>query len=297
MTVTLQDVLDEGYIDRINAKKMLLGGDVYEDNEEFYSEKKQNASSEAMFLQEYMCIPADAEAVQAVTEDDLRKMMIPQGEIFKPPRAGGRYYAGIDIGRNRDLTVFWVVEDVSTATQPLLVTRHVEVMNKEKFSTQERRLALLIQQWRPYKCLIDGTNIGAGVAENLAERFSNVEDIKITRTTRPLWISNLIGFTKRIETCLQVPDTNEVWEDFLSVERYINKEGKEDFFIPSHKERGHGDRFMSLVLCLEAFTRCRSLARYTLETEGTLTTEVKSQKEINKEVLKVRKRRSRISGF
>ena len=299
-TLTLLDVLDQGYLDKINAKKMLVGGDVYESNEQFYNEKKQNASSEAMFMQEYMAVPADADAVQAVTEDDLRKMMRPQGEIFQAPRSGGRYYAGIDIGRNRDLTVFWVVEDVSTSTHPLLVTRYVETMKKEKFPTQERRLAELIKQWRPYKCLIDGTNIGAGVAENLAERFGeSVEDIKITRTTRPLWISNLIGFTRRAETCLHVPDTNEVWEDFLSVERYINKEGKEDFFIPSHKERGHGDRFCALVLCLEAFTRIRSLSRYTLERDNTIQTEVKSQKQISKEALKSRPRRrpSRMSGM
>ena len=94
-----------------------------------------------------------------------------------------------------------------------------------------------------------------------------------------------------------MPDTNEVWEDFLSVERYINKEGKEEFFIPSHKERGHGDRFMALVLCLEAFTRCRSLARYTLQGEGMLETQMKSQKQIAKETLKRNPRRSRMSGF
>jgi phage FluMu gp28-like protein len=171
-------------------------------------------------------------------------------------------------------------------------------MKKVTFSTQERRLAELIKQWRPYKCLIDGTNVGAGIAESLSERFgTTVEKIVITRITRPLWISNLIGFTRRSETCLHVPDTNEVWEDFLSVERYINKEGKEDFFIPSHKERGHGDRFMALVLCLEAFTRIRSLARYTLENDNTLQTEMKSQKEISKEIVKSGRRRSRMAGM
>lgn len=297
LSINLVDALNDGYLHTLNRINSLVNKKQYTTNQEFFDEEKAQASSEEMFLQENMCVPADADAVQAVTEDDLRKMMRPQSEIFQSPRSGGRYFAGIDIGRNRDLTVFWVVEDISTSSHPLLVTRYVETMKKETFSTQERRLAQLIKEWRPYKCLIDGTNIGAGIAENLSERFGEtVENIKITRVTRPLWISNLIGFTRRSETCLHVPDTNEVWEDFLSVERYINKEGKEDFFIPSHKERGHGDRFMALVLCLEAFTRCRSLARYTLESEGTLKTEVKSQKQIAKQTLKTR-RRSRMSGF
>jgi len=292
-TVTLEDVLQQGYIDKINAKKMLLGGDLYEDALEFYQEKRQNSSSEAMFLQEYMCIPADAEAVQAITEDDLRRIMRPQIDIFKNPRSTARYYAGIDVGRNRDLTVFWVVEDCSTSTQPLLITRYVETMSKTRFPEQESKLAALLKKWKPRKCLIDGTNVGEGLAEALEERFSCCEKIKITRTTRPVWISNLIAFTRRERTCLHVPDTNEVWEDFMSVERYINKEGKEDFFIPSHKERGHGDRFMSLVLCLQAFASVNSLARYTLKNEGTLTPSVKSQKEIEN----MRPKRNRALSF
>lgn len=292
MTVTLQNVLDEGYIDRINAKKLLLGGDIYEDNEEFFNEKKQNASSEAMFLQEYMCIPADADAVQAITESDLRRIMRPKVDILQSPCSEGRYYAGIDMGRNRDLTVFWVVEDISSSSQPLLVTRCVEVITRERWPEQEKKLAEWIKLWKPIKCLMDGTNTGDGICENLEDRFSCCEKVKITRITRPVWISNLIAFTRREQECLYVPDTNEIWEDFLSVERYINKEGKEDFFIPSHKTRGHGDRFMSLVLCLQAFRSCKSLARYTLEREGTITPEIKPQKEITRS-----RRRSRIGGF
>ena len=267
MTVNLERVLEEGFIDRINFKKVLAGQEPYANPIDFFNEKRNKSSSDAMFLQEYMCIPADADAVQAITEEDLHRIMRPFSELFTAPRASGRYYAGIDVGRNRDLTVFWVCEDVSTGSQPLLITRHVEVIERKRFSEQEDILVGLLQRWKPRKCLIDGTNTGAGIAERLEERFGYCEKVKITRVTRPLWISNLAAFIRRKHTCLYVPDTNEVWEDFLSVERYINKEGKEDFFIPSHKERGHGDRFMSLVLCLEAFVSQRPLARYTLDSE------------------------------
>ena len=274
MTVNLERVLEEGFIDRINAKKLLVGQPTYENSIDFFNEKRNKSSSDAMFLQEYMCIPADADAVQAITEEDLHRIMRPKAEILKKPRAAARYYAGIDVGRNRDLTVFWVCEDVSTGSHPLLITRHIEVITRERFADQEKKLVDLLQKWKPRKCLIDGTNTGEGLAERLEDRFHFCEKIKITRVTRPLWISNLSAFIRRKHTCLYVPDTNEVWEDFLSVERYINKEGKEDFFIPSHKERGHGDRFMSMVLCLEAFVSQRPLARYTLEAEGV---EIKSK--------------------
>lgn len=280
-TVTLETVLEQGYVDKINAKKHLLGGEIYADPVEFFQEKRQNSSSEAMFLQEYMCIPADAEAVQAITEDDLRRIMRPSVELTKPIRKSSRYYAGIDVGRNRDLTVLWICEDMSTSTQPMLVTRHIEVMHRERFSEQEKRLVELLQLWKPRACFIDGTNVGAGLAERLEERFHFCEQIKITATTRPVWISELIAFTRRPNVCLWVPDSNEIWEDFLSVERYINKRGQEDFFIPSHKERGHGDRFMAMVLCLQAFKSINSLARYTLKKEGTLKPEQESKKSLD----------------
>jgi len=277
MTITLKNVLDEGYLDILNRINRLQGKKIYNSPEEFLEEERAQASSEEMFLQENMCVPADADAVQAITETDLNRIMRDIDEIYTAPRSTARYYAGIDVGRNRDLTVFWVCEDVSTTTQPLLITRDVQVIKRERFPEQEKKLAEWLMKWKPRKCLIDGTNTGEALAENLEDRFSFVEKVKFTKATRPVWVSNLVGFLRRENVCLQIPKTQEVWEDFVSVERFINKEGKEDFFVPSHKERGHGDRFFSLVLCLEAFTRVNSLSRYTMESQGIINHEKKQR--------------------
>ena len=279
MTITLERMLEEGYIDRINAKNLLLGGKTYESTKEFYDEKKQNSSSEELFMQEYMCIPADADATQAVKEEDLSKVMFPQAEIYAAPKLGNKYYAGIDIGRNRDLTVIWICEDISTSKQPMLVTRFIETMSQTEFSTQERRIVDILGKWKPRHCMIDGTNVGAMIAENLEKRFSFCEAVKITATTRPDYISDLVAFIRREPVALKIPNSNIIWEDFLSVERFINKYGKEDFWIPSHKSRGHGDRFMAMVLCLQSWMSKRSLARYTI---------VKEQKA--KEIVKPKRR-------
>ncbi len=277
--ITLQDVLDQGYIKRINAKSLLLGGDTYENSldesgktitaeEKFFNEKRANTSSEEIFQQEYMCIPADADATQAVKEDDLSRIMFPQNELFQRPQAGKRYFAGIDIGRNRDLTVIWICEDVSTSREPMFITRHVETMSKTEFTIQEKRIAETLQRWKPRHCMIDGTNVGAMIAENLEKRFSFCEAVKITAVTKPRFISDLVSYIRRDPISLKIPNSNDVWVDFLSVERYIDKNGKENFWIPSHKEKGHGDRFMSMVLCLQAFMVKRSLSQYTLRSES-----------------------------
>jgi phage FluMu gp28-like protein len=269
LSITLVDALNDGYLNTLNYKNALVGKKLYDNNQEFFDEEKAQASSEEMFLQENMCIPADADSTQAVKEDDLSKVMFPQMEIFSTPQANKRYYAGIDIGRNRDLSVFWVCEDVSTSKQPMLVTRFIETMSQTEFSKQEKRLVELLQKWKPRHCMIDGTNTGAMIAENLEKRFGFCEAVKITAVTRPKFISDLVAFIRREPIAFKIPNSNEVWEDFLSVERYINKYGKEDFFIPAHTGRSnsHGDRFMAMTLCLQSFMSKRSLARYTINSE------------------------------
>jgi len=268
MTITLVDALNDGYLHRINDKARLLGGKTYETNTAFFEEERAQASSEEMFLQENMCIPADADATQAVKEDDLSRVMFSQNELFTAPQSGKKYFAGVDIGRNRDLTVVWICEDISTGSQPLLVARHMEVMSKVEFNVQERKIAETLKRWKPRHCMIDGTNVGAMIAENLEKRFSFCESVKITAATRPRFISDLVAFIQRDPIALKIPNSNDIWADFLSVERYINKYGKEDFFIPAHRGTdSHGDRFMSMVLCLQAFMSKRSLARYTLQSE------------------------------
>ncbi|MEE9352375.1 MAG: terminase family protein [Thiotrichaceae bacterium] len=283
MTITLERILSEEfiwmedgqevrggtYLDRVNARNKLLGKDLFLDAQEFYDKKKQNSSSEEIFMQEYMCIPADAEATQAVTEEDLSKVMFPQMDLFHSPKPGNKYYAGIDIGRNRDLTVVWICEDVSTSRQPMLITRFIETMSQTEFSTQEKKLVKILQQWKPRHCVIDGTNVGAMLAENLEKRFGFCEMTKFTSTTRPKYISALIAYIRRDPVALKIPNSNTVWEDFLSVQRMINKRGEEDFYIPTHTgtSNSHGDRFIAMCLCLQAFRSKRSLARYTIERE------------------------------
>jgi phage FluMu gp28-like protein len=269
LSITLIDALNDGYLNTLNYKNALVGKKQYSNNQEFFDEEKAQASSEEMFLQENLCIPADADSTQAVKEDDLSKVMFPQMDLFCSPQVGKRYYAGIDIGRNRDLSVIWICEDVSTSKQPMLVTRFIETMSQTEFSKQEKFFVETLSRWKPRHCMIDGTNTGAMIAENLEKRFGFCESVKITAVTRPKFISDLVAYIRRDPVALKIPNSNEIWEDFLSVERYINKYGKEDFFIPAHTGRSnsHGDRWMAMTLCLQSFMSKRSLARYTIERE------------------------------
>ena len=267
LSITLIDALNDGYLHTLNYKNALVGKKQYLTNDEFFEEEKAQASSEEMFLQENMCIPADAEQTQAVKEDELDRVMAPSMDLFLAPQPGKKYFAGIDIGRNRDLTCIWICEDVSTSKQPMLVTRFIETISQTEFAKQEKRIVEVLKQWKPRHCFIDGTNVGANIAENLEKRFGFCETWKFTAKTRPKAISDLCAFIRRDPVALKIPNTNEVWEDFLSVQRYIDKYGQENFFIPAWTgaSNSHGDRFQSMVLCLQSFMQKKSLARYTID--------------------------------
>jgi phage FluMu gp28-like protein len=288
MSITLADALNDGYLHTLNYKNMLVGKKQYASNEEFFEEEKAQASSEEMFRQENLCEPADAEQVQAVKEEDLERIMAPSLDLLTSPESGKRYYCGIDIGRNRDLTSIWICEDVSTNKNPMLVTRYMETISRTEFSKQEKRIVEVLKSWKPRKCFIDGTNVGANIAENLEKKFSFCEAWKFTAKTRPKAIGDLLAFIRRDPVSLKVPDTQDVWEDFLSVQRFIDKYGSENYFIPAWtgSSNSHGDRFMSLTLALQAFMEKRSLARYTVE-----------KKETEKRESRRMARPSRISGF
>ncbi len=72
---------------------------------------KSGCADEESFLQEYMCEPADDNA--AFLEYDLIAANEYDRGIDWQQQTGGRLYAGIDIGRKKDLTVLWLVELVS----------------------------------------------------------------------------------------------------------------------------------------------------------------------------------------
>lgn len=132
--VTLQDALDQGFLHRL--QKMLPEHDERQamDEAAYFDFVRGGCADEESFLQEYMCAPADDNA--AFLEYDLiAAAEYPSGTAWDITESGV-LYAGVDIGRKRDLTVLWVVERLGD----VLYTRHVERMRNMRKSDQEKIL-------------------------------------------------------------------------------------------------------------------------------------------------------------
>ena len=101
--VTLQDALDQGFLFKL--QQMLPADDERQDMDEarYFDYVRAGCADEESFQQEFMCNPADDDV--AFLEYDLIASAEYPSTANWTGLEGGRLYAGIDIGRKKDLTV------------------------------------------------------------------------------------------------------------------------------------------------------------------------------------------------
>ena len=124
--VTLQDALDQGFLFKL--QQMLPQDDERQamDEAQYFDFIRKGCADEESFQQEYMCSPADDDA--AFLEYGLISAVEYSAGTDWRRLGNGRLFAGVDIGRKKDLTVLWVVEQLGD----VFYTRHVEVMESRR---------------------------------------------------------------------------------------------------------------------------------------------------------------------
>jgi len=297
-TFTILTGIEQGLVEQIN--KVRLTKNLEPITEEYFLEDaKTNSANEEIFMQEYMCVPADAESSMAIDETVMERNSIAKEKLFLPKRDGAKYYAGVDIGRHRDLTVIWILEDVSQNKVPELITRYIKTIRREEFTVQEKKIFDVLNKWRPRMTLIDGTNTGAMIAENIEKKYGQrrAQSIKITAVTRPKFIGDLVNIMSK--DFLKIPDDKNVWDDFMSVSRYIGKHGNVDYWIPSRADEGHGDRFMACTLAAQAFVERGGMSSFFLKQAKVVRDLDAEEEEKKKEMKKINSsiKRKKLSRF
>jgi len=162
------------------------------------------------------------------------------------PAGTANHYIGIDIGRKRDLTVAWVLED--TGTQ--LKTVEVIELTKTPFNRQQEILGDLIKKKTVRGVEIDATGIGAMLAEELARLHgSKVNEFTFTNTSKG---TICLRMQKAFESKkVRIPKNRTIREDLHSIQRLASSTGQVSFSA-TRNEDGHADRAMALALALEA---------------------------------------------
>jgi phage FluMu gp28-like protein len=241
--VTLQDALDQGFLFKL--QQMLPAEDERQamDETAYYDLVRSGCADEESFQQEFMCNPADDD-VAFLEYDLIASAEYPSGTDWTACTTG-RLFAGIDIGRKKDLTVLWVVELLGD----VLYTRHIERLQNMRKSDQEK----VIWPWiaRCDRTCIDATGLGIGWADDAQDRFGANRVEAVTFTPK---VKEELAYPIRSafeDKKLRIPYDPQTRAALRMVTKQVTAAGNVRFTAERTPD-GHADEFWALGLAKHA---------------------------------------------
>jgi phage FluMu gp28-like protein len=246
--VSLQDALDQGYLYKLQQKLPPDDERLAMDETDYFNFMRAGAGDEESFLQEFCCQPADDNTAflpyDLIAGCEYKERVPWQTDLLdcKNP-----LFVGVDVGREHDLTVIWLIEQVNDIN----FTRRVVEMSKQTFDAQEHALYELLKLPAVRRCCIDQSGLGRQFAERAAKKFGayRVEGINFTQSTKEeLAYPVRVAFEDRT---IKVPFTNAIRADLRGVRKEVTSSGHVRF-AGERNRYGHCDRFWALALALHA---------------------------------------------
>lgn len=243
-TVTLQTALEQGFLFKLQEKLPKDDPRQGMDEAEYFDFIKAGCADEETFAQEYMCQPSD-DASAFISYELLDGCKHPAGADWQTV-GSGPLYLGVDIGRTRDLTAFWLLEDAGG----VMLTRRLVTLQNATFDAQEKTFYEFMDLPRLRRACIDQTGIGRQFAERAAKRYgSRAEGVTFTGPVKEALAYPLKAALE--DRSLRIPDDRAVFADFRALRKTTTSAGNIRFEGERTKE-GHSDRFWACALALHA---------------------------------------------
>jgi phage FluMu gp28-like protein len=253
-SVTLQKALEDGFLYKLQRKLPENDSRQGMDEAEYFDFIRAGCPDEESFLQEYMCVPSDDNSA-FLTYELITGCEYKAGEQWEwtaeeAERSGGRLYAGVDVGRDHDLTVIWIVEAVGDVR----FTRAVVTMKGQTFDAQEKELYRWLECSAVKRCCIDCTGIGRQFSERAQRRFGQFR-VEAVNFTGP--VKEELAYPVRAafeDRAVRVPNDAFIRADLRAIKKETTAAGNIRFTADRGKN-GHADRFWALALALHAGKR------------------------------------------
>ncbi len=239
-TVTIFNAVEEGLLDRIMGHKT-----TDEERNAWLAEERAACLDENIWLQEYCCTPVD-ENDSFLPWDLIRPCE--DDNAGRPELAGhGPFYIGVDIGRRRDLTVFWVIEIVGDVRW----TREVVRMKNASFQSQDDELDRLMVTYGPRRVCMDQTGMGEKPVED-AKRRHGKYTIEGVPFSGPVKQELAFGLRRRFEDRqTRIPIDQGIRNAHHAVKKTTTAAGNIRFDA-DRTELGHADEFWAHALAEHA---------------------------------------------
>ncbi len=229
--VRLPDAIEQGLdVDAEQMRRAMGDEELY--RQEFLCEFLDEAAAFLTYEQIAGCTDATL-----VTHDDLRALENDKRELF----------AGVDIGRVRDLTVLWVLALEGDQLQTVALVE----LASAPFAEQFEQLTQLLSLHTLRKCCMDAGGLGMQLAEQAVEHFGahRVEPITFTAALKSQLASALRIAVESQR--IRIPADEKIRNDWHSVERSMTEAGHFRLAAP-RREGSHADRFWAAALAVHA---------------------------------------------
>ncbi|MGZ8171820.1 MULTISPECIES: phage terminase large subunit family protein [Methylobacter] len=247
--ITLQDALDQGFLYKL--QKALPGDHEVQTMDEaaYFDFIKAGCADEESFQQEYMCDPADDDT--AFLEYDLIARCeygadeVWEVDLEESKRRGAKLFAGLDVGRKKDLTVLWVFELLGD----VLYTRKIIELKAMSKPDQEKVLWPVMALME--RTCIDNTGLGIGWTDDAKAKFGTYRIEGVTFTGR---VKEELAYPVRggmEDRKIRIPYKPEIRADLRAVTKVTTPSGNIRF-TAERSENGHADRFWAMALGVHA---------------------------------------------
>lgn len=250
-TVTLQDALDEGFLFKLQQKLPLAHPAQEMDEAEYFDWIKSRTVDEETFQQEYMCQPADDATAfleyELILSCEYSANEDWEWDLATAQKSRNSLYAGIDIGRDHDLTSFFLLEEQGD----VLYQRKQIDLQGMPFSDQEAILYPWLGLPSLRRACIDQTGLGRQFAERGQERFGSyrIEGVTFTAQSKEEMAYPLRGSFE--DRKIRIQADPKLRSDLRAVKKETTAAGNIRFAADRGKN-GHADRFWGLALARHA---------------------------------------------
>lgn len=216
--------------------------------DDWLQSQKDECPDDETWQQEYMCNPAD-DASAFLSYDLIASCEYAAQDSWRTDLADakGELFVGVDVGREHDLTVIWVVEKLGEVRY----TRRIVELSKQTFDAQESELYGILALPQVRRCCIDCTGLGRQFAERAQTRFGTyaVEPVNFTGPVKEELAYPLRAAFE--DKTVRIPNSPQIRSDLRAIKKETTAAGNIRFTADRGKN-GHSDRFWALALALHA---------------------------------------------
>lgn len=247
-TVTILDAVREGLLEKLKAKWPREDPRQAWTDDDFLRSLRDGCPDEETWQQEFLCQAADDSAA-FLSYDLIASCEYRATENWESDLADakGRLFVGVDVGRQHDLTVIWVVEVLGDVRY----TRRLIELKTETFDAQEHALYEVLKLPQVRRCCIDQTGIGRQFAERAQSRFGKykIEGVNFTGASK-----EELAYPVRAafeDKSVRIPNEAKIRSDLRAIKKETTASGNIRF-TADRGANGHADRFWALALALHA---------------------------------------------